>query len=147
MENGWNLIMSEQKDMVHHPPHYTFGKYEVWDIIYRLGLNFFLGNVVKYVARWDKKGDPTENLKKAHQYLEKFISIYKTDPTYGKTVSRAMSIIELEAVLDDWNLPDELRAVIRQIGVWDLSIEIHPLMILISAEAILGYFIRERIKV
>ena len=38
-------------DMINHPQHYTLGKIEVIDFIEDKGLNFNLGNVVKYVAR------------------------------------------------------------------------------------------------
>lgn len=34
------------------------------------GLNFLLGNVIKYVARCDRKGTPLEDLYKARQYLQ-----------------------------------------------------------------------------
>lgn len=35
---------------------------------------FYWGNVIKYVARWKDKGG-LEDLKKAHDYLERLISI------------------------------------------------------------------------
>ena len=38
-------------DVINHPQHYTLGKIEVIDFIEDKGLNFNLGNVVKYVAR------------------------------------------------------------------------------------------------
>ena len=37
---------------------------------------FYWGNVIKYVARWKDKGG-LEDLKKAHDYLERLISIQK----------------------------------------------------------------------
>lgn len=57
-------------DMVNHPPHYAIGwsnGAEVIDITENL--NFNLGNVVKYVARANKKGNVLEDLQKAHWYL------------------------------------------------------------------------------
>jgi hypothetical protein len=58
-------------DNVNHPAYYTDGKIEVSDFIADKNLNFFRGNVVKYVARAGKK-DPArevEDLKKAAWYI------------------------------------------------------------------------------
>lgn len=60
-------------DMVNHPPHYKTGGIETIDFIEAKGLNYHLGNVVKYVTRADHKGDRLENLKKAKWYLEREI--------------------------------------------------------------------------
>jgi hypothetical protein len=35
---------------------------------------YIWGNVIKYIARWEDKGG-VEDLKKAHHYLDKLISI------------------------------------------------------------------------
>lgn len=60
-------------DMVNHPPHYKTGGIETIDFIEAKGLNYHLGNVVKYVTRADHKGDRLENLKKAEWYLRREI--------------------------------------------------------------------------
>lgn len=62
-------------DQVRHPDHYTAGSIETIDYIRdMLGARLFsaycLGNVIKYVSRHDKKGDPVTDLKKAQVYLE-----------------------------------------------------------------------------
>jgi hypothetical protein len=58
-------------DAVKHPSHYAEGrKYEPKDVIRDWGLNFNLGNTVKYIARAGKKDDIVQDLKKAKQYLE-----------------------------------------------------------------------------
>ena len=66
------------KDQVDHPPHYG-GKdnpYEAIRVIEAWGLDFCLGNVVKYIARAGKK--PTSyaivDLEKAKWYLERRIT-------------------------------------------------------------------------
>ena len=69
-------------DMINHPQHYTLGKIEVIDFIEDKGLNFNLGNVVKYVARAGHKkssgksidAKALEDLKKAQWYLNREIS-------------------------------------------------------------------------
>lgn len=60
-------------DMVNHPAHYKTGGIETIDFIEAKGLNYHLGNVVKYVTRADHKGDRLENLKKAQWYLDREI--------------------------------------------------------------------------
>ncbi|ADF42363.1 hypothetical protein S-CBS2_gp007 [Synechococcus phage S-CBS2] len=54
-------------------PDYYGGKdnpYEAIKIIKAHDLNFCLGNVIKYVLRAGKKGDKSEDLRKAIKYLE-----------------------------------------------------------------------------
>ena len=54
--------------------HYKDNEIQVWDAIHDWGLGYFSGNVVKYVARHQKKNG-LEDLKKARHYLDKLISI------------------------------------------------------------------------
>jgi hypothetical protein len=64
-------------DAVNHPSHYTFGKYEVVDVIFDWQPPYPLDNVIKYVARAGKKGGPEkelEDLKKAQFYLNYYIA-------------------------------------------------------------------------
>lgn len=62
-------------DNINHPKHYCFSRIEPIEVIEDWNLPFHLGNVVKYIARWDKKEDKTENLKKARWYLDRFIEL------------------------------------------------------------------------
>ena len=69
-------------DVINHPQHYTRGNIEVIDFIEDKGLNFNLGNVVKYVARAGYKkssgrsieAKALEDLKKAKWYLDREIA-------------------------------------------------------------------------
>jgi hypothetical protein len=54
---------------VDHPPHYNAGKIEVIAAIEDWGLGFNLGNVVKYCARAQHKGNELEDLQKAAWYI------------------------------------------------------------------------------
>ena len=47
------------------------------DFIEAKDLNYRLGNVVKYVSRAGKKGDPIEDLEKALWYLQREIAARK----------------------------------------------------------------------
>jgi hypothetical protein len=54
--------------------HYKIKGLQPWDAIHAWGLDFFCGNVVKYVARHEQKGG-VEDLKKARHYLDKKIEL------------------------------------------------------------------------
>ena len=61
-------------DPVNHPAHYTFGKFEVIDVLE----DFFpadplLWQVGKYIARAGRKGSALEDLEKAAWYLRRRI--------------------------------------------------------------------------
>lgn len=60
------------KEMVNHPSHYNKG-IETIDYIESWGMNFNVGNVVKYVTRSPYKGNELEDLKKARFYLDREI--------------------------------------------------------------------------
>jgi hypothetical protein len=65
--------MDKYKERVIHPNHYNRG-IEMWDYAHSHNLDFFEGNIVKYVTRWkDKNG--IEDLKKCIQYLNKLIEL------------------------------------------------------------------------
>ncbi len=69
-------------DVINHPTHYANGKIEPIDFIEDKGLNFNLGNVVKYVARAGRKKSvgkslevkALEDLKKARFYIDREIA-------------------------------------------------------------------------
>ena len=64
---------------VHSPSHYTRGGIETIDFIEAKGLNFHLGNVVKYVSRAGFKQDALiQDLEKALWYLNREIKRIKT---------------------------------------------------------------------
>ena len=72
-------------DLVNHPPHYNKGGMEVIEVIElvtggkRTGdqgfVGYLLGNILKYLLRFEHKGKPIEDLKKARWYLDKLISV------------------------------------------------------------------------
>ena len=69
----------EQNPAVHSPSHYTRGGIETIDFIEAKGLNFHLGNVVKYVSRAGFKQDALiQDLEKALWYLNREIKRIKT---------------------------------------------------------------------
>lgn len=62
------------------PAHYCDHPIEPWDFITANDMGFLEGNIIKYVARYKKKGG-TEDLKKAKIYLEKLIEIHGGQPS------------------------------------------------------------------
>jgi len=72
--------MSQEKDMVNSPDHYTAGGMEVIDVIQMKMTpeefeGYCMGNVLKYAFRSRYKGKRVEDLKKASWYLNKLISV------------------------------------------------------------------------
>jgi len=56
--------------------HYKSLPIEPWDIIEKNGLDYFRGNVIKYILRTKgTKGDRINDLKKAIHYIERLIEI------------------------------------------------------------------------
>ena len=69
------LLMATVTDEAINPPHYkSEAGIESIDVIEAFGLNFHLGNVVKYVLRAGKKtASPLQDLKKAQWYIQREI--------------------------------------------------------------------------
>lgn len=62
-------------DPVNNPRHYTEGRqHEPIDVIEDWGLDFQLGNAVKYISRAGRKGNAVQDLRKAIWYIEREIS-------------------------------------------------------------------------
>lgn len=70
------------KEAVNRPSHYDLGvghALQVMDLVkaHTTGVfgfeGFLLGNVLKYVLRYQKKGQPLQDLKKARHYLDLLI--------------------------------------------------------------------------
>ena len=58
-------------DIINNPSHYCEGRtYEPIAVIKDWGLNFNLGNIVKYISRAGRKDNILQDLKKAKFYLD-----------------------------------------------------------------------------
>lgn len=73
--------MEEKKEQVDHPSHYGGSEniYEAIKVIEAWNLDFHLGNAIKYLSRFQKKGDNAadyiQDLKKAVWYIERKIQM------------------------------------------------------------------------
>lgn len=56
--------------------HYKTKAIQPWDYIAANSLDYFQGNIVKYVSRWKDKGG-MQDLEKARHYLDKYIELQK----------------------------------------------------------------------
>jgi hypothetical protein len=74
LEGGPTEAELNGADNVNHPAHYKTGGIETIDFIEAKNLSYHLGNVVKYIARADSKGNREEDLLKARWYLNREIA-------------------------------------------------------------------------
>jgi hypothetical protein len=63
------------------PTYYKRGNVEVWDFIRDQGLNYHLGNALKYICRAGFKDSKVDDLKKAIHYLQN-----ELEATTGKRI-------------------------------------------------------------
>lgn len=65
-------------DAVAHPAHYTSGEIECIDamraaLLHEEFVGYLRANVMKYIWRYDRKGAPVQDLRKAEWYLDRLI--------------------------------------------------------------------------
>lgn len=84
------------EDMVNLPPHYARFKIEPMHFTVENGLNWFQGNVLKYILRYDAKNG-MEDLRKAQRYLEMFIKWVDGDPDWWKHPNKEASHVGRQA--------------------------------------------------
>ena len=71
---------TEGEDPVRHPSHYTFGKFEVIDVLEDwFSSDPLLWQVGKYIARSSRKSNQLEDLRKAEWYLKRRIGQLERD--------------------------------------------------------------------
>ena len=76
LDRKWEEVqnMLKANDPVNHPSHYTFGKFEVIDVLEDwFPTDPLLWQVGKYISRAGRKGSRAEDLKKARFYLDRAI--------------------------------------------------------------------------
>ena len=80
--------MSKVNDYQVGGNHYQGAKYQHWDIVADHNLNYFEAQILRYVMRCRKKKNMVEDLKKAKQFIEKYIELVEEgrieDPTTKK---------------------------------------------------------------
>jgi hypothetical protein len=72
-------VIPIDKDLINHAPHHRADSpYETTRVIEEWNLGWHLGNVLKYIARHELKGDELGDLKKAQWYLNRRIALMET---------------------------------------------------------------------
>jgi hypothetical protein len=90
-----------QKDMVNLPAHYARFQIEPMRFIAENGLNWFQGNIIKYICRWDAK-DGRQDLRKAARYLQMWQLFLDGNPDWWRASKHPDERIdELERQLAD----------------------------------------------
>ena len=74
------------------PQYYRRGSIQPWDFVRDQGLNFHLGNVVKYVCRAGHKFDDIDDLEKAIHYLKNEVEF--------RTSQRVSDLLQCEKLED-----------------------------------------------
>ena len=83
--------------MADSPSYYTRGSIEVWDFIRDQGLNYHLGNAIKYVCRAGYKDSKVDDLKKALHYLTNELDYTLSEPiTFGSSDRIPYSVWDTE---------------------------------------------------
>ena len=96
-------MYAPQSDVVNHPKHYEAESVTI--TVQPIDLcelcNFNLGNALKYIFRYEHKGKPVEDLKKAQFYLNRFIE--KHNDSKLNTNSIAFQLYHDRPFLKDWD--------------------------------------------
>ena len=105
----------KEQTQIEHPDYYQSNGVEVWDFISENDLNFFLGNVVKYIVRAGKKSGSSlrDDLQKAINYLDYEIEhadsdMYSFDPSLSSD-----NFQSLEELISAFNLSPFLGIALR----------------------------------
>jgi hypothetical protein len=81
---GDELVQKENAEMSANEKqvggdHYTrYGDLQHWDVVHHFGLDYFQGQITRYVFRWRHKGG-IEDLRKAKHYIDKYIELALND--------------------------------------------------------------------
>ena len=65
------------------------GRVEHWDIVWQWRLDYFQGQITKYVMRHREKGG-IQDLKKAHHFLEKYMELLAGVPWLAQPPDQAV---------------------------------------------------------
>lgn len=67
--------------------HYKTGPIQHWDIVAQHELDYFQGQITKYVMRWKLKGG-IQDLEKAQHFLEKYVELAKANALAARPAGR-----------------------------------------------------------
>ena len=83
--------------------HYKAEGFQHWDMVAAHKLDYFQGQITKYVMRWNKKGG-IQDLHKAHHFLEKYIELVKAGTIPDPMIKTEQPKVKLSPYHDQYNL-------------------------------------------
>ena len=92
--------MEEQKDVRSYNvggSDYSKHKYQVWDIVKMYGLNFWEGNMLKYLLRKKEGNDRLMDLRKIEHYLDYYATFERRE------VTDIDELVDIEELLSDYD--------------------------------------------
>jgi hypothetical protein len=88
-------------------------RFQHWDLVAQLGLDYFQGNATKYVSRWRKKNG-AEDLQKAAHYCEKAIDLGREESATRRCLREDWMAILFQFCADN-RLTNDEYCVVRDI--------------------------------
>ena len=76
------------------PDYYRRGAIQVWDFVRDQGLNFHLGNSIKYICRAGFKDSKIDDLRKAIHYLQNELEHEVLHQRTGTSISHSIQSVE-----------------------------------------------------
>jgi hypothetical protein len=136
---------SNGKEMVAHPDHYNKGDktYEPYKVIAAWQLNFNIGSSVKYLARYEDKWNPIEDLEKAKQYIDFEIENITENCVYTFSCHTSDDKYHVCKVINAWNLNFSIGSAVECLAEYNLTKA--PVDMLNRAKTYIDYEI-ERLK-
>lgn len=88
IRDALNADVVDGVDVVNSPPHYKTGGIEAIEGIEasmapEAYAGYLKGNIMKYMWRYERKGKPIEDLKKAQWYLDRLIAAQEKVSSHG----------------------------------------------------------------
>lgn len=83
-------------DAIKHPKHYTQGKIECWEVIEDWQLGYHTGTALKYICRHEHKDDPIQDIRKAIEFLERYLTVLDPKCHCGHSTSGHIQGVELQ---------------------------------------------------
>ena len=79
--------MTDNKDAIHKPSHYTYSLVEPKQVLLAWGLHHFTANAIEYICRHQHKGEPIKDIQKAVENLQDYIHVLKLEAAKAKKLT------------------------------------------------------------
>lgn len=85
--------------------HYA-GTFQHWDFVAIGDVDYFTGQVTKYLSRYDKKGQPLQDVDKAMHYAQKLLELRRERRGPLPTLHVSLRITAVNMLCDSLGLPE-----------------------------------------